>query len=170
MNRSIPEIGWTSCWSVVARVSTMTSIHCMLRLPILYRSSISGCLRLVRNLIIQLSRLLIIRMNSWRRLPRGWRKLSSVSPMNTWSHFDILRSTARWLSCLYCSCPWLVKNFVSYVFSKGPINGKTSCCHWSLPGFFGNISDRGMLAGLTYSLFWIFKGHHIQCVLHVWHV
>ena len=170
MDRTITEIWRTCCWSVVAGSSSMTSIHCMLRLPILYRRSIPGCLRLVRNLVIQLSRLLIIRMNSRRRLPWGWRKLSCVSSMNTWSHFDILRSTARWLRSLYSSCSWLVKNFVGYVFSKSPVYRKASCRHGSLSSFLGNISDRSMLAGLANGLFWIFERHHIQCVLHVWHV
>ena len=159
---------------MVTWVTTMTTIHSMLRLPIIIDDhlTISGCLWFMWNLIIELCWLLIIRMNPRRRLSWGRRQLSGVGTMYARPHFDILRSSTRWLRSLYSCCPGLIKNFVCYIFSESPIDRKTSGNHGSLACFLGNITHNPcMLAGLTYSLLWILESHHIHgYTLHIRHV
>ena len=177
MNCSWAKIWGNSCWSVVTRVTAMTTIHSMLRLvrlPIIscYSCSISGSLWFMWNLIIELCWLLIIRMNTRRRLSWGWRELSCICTVDARPHFNILRTSARRLSGLYSCCPRLVENFVCYVLSESSINRKTSSNHRSLSCLFRNITyNPCVFAGLTYSLLWILEGHHVHCyALHVRHI
>ena len=111
VKNSWSKICWSSSCIEIGWVSSMAPIHSVLwlmRQSFLYNLSISCSLRFMRNLIINLCWLLIIRMDTRRRFPGCAGHLSGMRSVNTRSHFNILGPTTGWLSSLDSGCAWLI--------------------------------------------------------------